>query len=80
VEAPYTQVIAGPAGPEFVTTKLPPLQDAQAGMSSSAIAIDKAARLEGRRGDGKVAAAQSFLGTLFETLKQAHGDAPDGSG
>ncbi len=80
VEAPYTQVIPGPAGPEFVTTKLPPLRDAQAGMSSAAIAIDKAARLEDRQGDGKVAAAQSLLGTLFETLTKAHGDAPDGSG
>ena len=49
-------------------------------MSSAAIAIDQAARLEDRQGDGKVAAAQSLLGTLFETLKQAHGDAADGSG
>jgi hypothetical protein len=80
VEQPYTQVIAGPAGPEFVTTKLPPLRDAQAGMSSPAIAIDKAARLEDRQGAGRVAAAQSLLGSLFETLAKAHGDAPDGSG
>jgi hypothetical protein len=80
VESPYTQVITGPAGAEFVTTKLPPLRDAQAGMSSAAIAIDKAARLEDRPGDGRVAAAQSLLGTLFETLRQAHGDQPDGSG
>jgi hypothetical protein len=80
VESPYTQVISGPAGAEFVTTKLPPLRDAQAGMSSAAIAIDKAARLEDRQGDGRVAAAQSLLGTLFETLRQAHGDQPDGSG
>ncbi|MGO8957620.1 MAG: hypothetical protein ACLQFR_09660 [Streptosporangiaceae bacterium] len=49
-------------------------------MSSAAIAIDKAARLEDRQGDGRVAAAQSLLGTLFETLQQANGDAPDGSG
>ena len=62
------------------TAKLPPIRDAQAGMSSAAIAIDQAARLEDRQGDGKVAAAQSLQGTLFETLKNVHGDAPDGSG
>lgn len=80
VEAPYTQVVTGPAGPEFVTTKLPPLRDAQAGMSSAAIAIDKAARLEDRQGDGRVAMARTLLGNLFDSLQAEHGDQPDGSG
>jgi hypothetical protein len=80
VESEYTQVVAGPAGPEFVTTRLPPLRDAQAGMSASAIAVDKALRLEDRNGDGRVDAAKSLLGSLFKTLQDAHGDSPDGSG
>jgi len=80
VESPYTQIISGPAGAELVTTKLPPLRDAQAGMSSAAIALDKAARLEDRQGDGKVDQAKSLLGAMFEGLRKAHGDAPDGSG
>jgi hypothetical protein len=80
VEAPYTQVVSGPLGPELVTTKLPPLRDAQAGMSAAAIAIDKAARLEDRQGDGKVDQAKSLLGSLFDTMQKAHGDTPDGSG
>lgn len=46
VEAPYTQVVTSPAGPEFVTTKLPPLRDAQAGMLAAAVAMDKALKLE----------------------------------
>jgi hypothetical protein len=80
VESPYTQIVSGSAGAELVTTKLPPLRDAQAGMSSAAIALDKAARLEDRQGDGKVDAAKSLLGAMFEGLQKAHGDAPDGSG
>ncbi len=81
VESPYTQVIAGPAGPEFVTTKLPPLRDAQAGMSSAAIAIDKAARMESANGDSRVEAARSLLGGLLSDLVDKHGDGyPDGSG
>lgn len=80
VESPYTQIVPSQAGAELVTTKLPPLRDAQAGMSSAAIALDKAARLEDRQGDGKVDAAKSLLGTMFDTLQKAHGDASDGSG
>ena len=49
-------------------------------MSASAIAVDKALRLEERNGDGRVDAAKSLLGSLFETLQKAHGDRPDGSG
>jgi hypothetical protein len=80
VESPYTQVVGGPMGAELVTTKLPPLRDAQAGMSAAAIAIDKAARLEDRNGDARVDQARSLLGAMFEGLQRAHGDAPDGSG
>jgi hypothetical protein len=81
VTSEYTQPMAGHGGEiQFVTTKLPPLRDAQAGMSASAIAIDKALRLEDRNGDGRVDAARSLLGSLFQTLKDAHGDSPDGSG
>ena len=79
VESPYTQVITGPQGAEFVTTKLPPLRDAQAGMSSAAIAIDKAARMEAANGDSRVEAARSLLGGLLSDLVDKHGDSyPDG--
>ena len=63
-----------------MTTKLPPLRDAQAGMSSAAIALDKAARLEDRQGDGKVDQAKSLLSSMFESWQRAHDDALDGSG
>ena len=49
-------------GAELVTTKLPPLWDAQADMSSAAIAIDKAARMEAANSDSRVEAARSLLG------------------
>ena len=80
VEAPHTVALMGPGGAELVTTRLPSLRDAQAGMAASAIGIDKALRLEDRQGDGKVDTAKSLLGGLFATLQRAHGDAPDGSG
>jgi hypothetical protein len=81
VESPYTVPMAGAGGEiQFVTSKLPPLRDAQSGMSAAAIAIDKALRLEDRNGDGRVDAAKSLLGSLFKTLRDAHGDSPDGSG
>lgn len=80
VESPHTVAIGTAAGVELVTVKLPPLRDAQAGMSASAIAVDKALRLEDRNGDGRVDAARSLLGSLFENLQRAHGDRPDGSG
>lgn len=82
VESPYTQVITGPAGAEFVTTKLPPLRDAQAGMSSAAIAIDKAARMEAANGDSRVEQARSLLSGLLTDMVAAHGDSypSDGSG
>jgi hypothetical protein len=80
VESPYTQVISGPADRELVTTKLRPLRDAQSGMSSAAIALDKAARLGDRQGDGRVDQAKSLLGAMFDSLQRAYGDAPDGSG
>ena len=80
VSTPYTQVILGRGGPEFVTTRLPPLRDAQAGMSASAIAVDKAAKLEDRQGDGRVDAAKSLLGGLLAGLQAVYGDSPDGSG
>lgn len=82
VTSPYTQVITGPAGAEFVTTKLPPLRDAQAGMSSAAIAIDKAARMEAANGDSRVEQARSLLGGLLTDLAAEHGDSypSDGTG
>lgn len=78
VEAPYEMVLPGPEGAEFVTTKLPPLRDAQSGMIAAGVAIDKAAKLEDRQGDGGVDAARSLLGSLFTGLQQAYGD--DGPG
>jgi transposase-like protein len=82
VTSPYTQVVSGPAGAEFVTTKLPPLRDAQAGMSSAAIAIDKAARMEAANGDSRVEQARTLLGGLMSDLVAAHGDSypSDGAG
>jgi transposase-like protein len=80
VEQPHTIALMGAEGAELVTTDLPSLRDAQAGMAASAIGIDKALRLEDRQGDGKVDAAKSLLGAMFETLQRAHGDSPDGSG
>lgn len=82
VTSPYTQVITGPAGAEFVTTKLPPLRDAQAGMSSAAIAIDKAARMEAANGDSRVEQARSLLSGLLTDMVAAHGDSypSDGAG
>jgi hypothetical protein len=78
----YTQVITGPAGAEFVTTKLPPLRDAQAGMSSAAIAIDKAARMEAANGDSRVEQARSLLRGLLTDMVSRHGDScpSDGAG
>jgi hypothetical protein len=69
--AAYTQVVSGPAGPELVTTKLPPLRDQQAGYTSVAICIDKAAKLSDiDAGDG-AAAARSLLGQLSAALNVA---------
>ena len=76
----YTQVVSGPLGAEFVTTRLPPLRDQQAAYTSLAICMDKAGRLEDRNGDGRIDAARSLLGALFDGLKAEHGDRPDGSG
>jgi hypothetical protein len=78
----YTQIVSGPAGAELVTTKLPPLRDQQSAYTSLAICLDKASRLEDRSGDGRVDAAKSLLGSLFDSLQSVHGngDRPDGSG
>jgi transposase-like protein len=71
--AEYTQIVTGPAGAEFVTTKFPPLRDQQAGFTSVAICIDKAAKLtEQDSGDGS-AGARSLLGRLGEALQVAAG-------
>ena len=77
---PYTQIVSGPAGAELVTTKMPPLRDQQSAYTALAICVDKAARIEDRSGDGRVDAAKSLLGSLFESLQAVHGDRPDGSG
>ena len=80
VDSNYEQVVSGPAGTELVVTALPPLREAQAGMSGAGIALDKAARIEQQLGDGRVIQAQSLLSALFDSLQKAHGDSPDGSG
>jgi hypothetical protein len=61
---PYTQVVLGPAGPDLVETKLPPLRDQQSACTSVAICLDKGAavdrlRWRRRRGACPVAARQA---------------------
>ena len=69
--APYTQIVTGPAGAEFVTTKLPPLRDQQAGFTSVAICVDKAAKLAEQDSSDGSAGARSLLGRLGEALSVA---------
>jgi hypothetical protein len=61
----YTQIVSGPAGAEFVTTKLPPLREQQSAYTSVAICIDKADKLvhADAASDGS-AGAKSLLGQL----------------
>lgn len=76
----YTQVVTGPQGAEFVTTKLPPLSEVRSAYTAFGIAVDKASRLEDRNSGSAAAVAGSLLGSLFDQLQQEHGDGPgDGS-
>lgn len=70
----------GPDGPATVTTRLPALRDAQAGMIAASTAVDKALRLEDRQGDGRVDQTRSLLGALLSGLQQEHGTGPDEPG
>ncbi|MGH3275419.1 MAG: hypothetical protein ACRDNZ_13990 [Streptosporangiaceae bacterium] len=69
--AEYTQIVSGPAGSEFVTTKLPPLRDQQAGFTAVAICIDKATKLSDVDSSDGSAGARSLLGRLGEALQVA---------
>ncbi len=79
-ESPYTQIVAGPAGAEFVKTKLPPLRDVQSAMSAVSMAMDKAGRAEDRNGSGDTEVARSLLGSLFDHLAESFpiSDGPGG--
>lgn len=70
--SPYTQVVTGPMGPEFVTTKLPPLRDQQAGYTAVAIAIDKALTLEKHDSDEGQAMGKSMVNDLFGAFQLAY--------
>jgi len=67
----YTQVVPSPLGPSFVTTKLPPLRDQQAGYTAVAIAIDKALKLVDYDTDGGATAGRTMVNDLFGALKMA---------
>ncbi|KAB2344869.1 hypothetical protein [Actinomadura rudentiformis] len=69
---PYTQVITGPDGPQFVTTKLPPLRDQQAGYTALAICLDKALKLEAVDSDGGAEAGRTMVSELREALGLAY--------
>jgi hypothetical protein len=69
---PYTQVITGPLGPEFVTTQYPPLRDQQAAYTSIGIAIDKATKLETIDDDGGAASGRTMVNDLFNAFSLAH--------
>ena len=70
--SPYTQVVTGPMGPEFVTTKLPPLRDQQAGYTSLAITLDKALTLERHDSDEGSAAGKTMVNDLFGAFELAY--------
>lgn len=79
---PYTQIVSGPAGSEFVTTKMPPLRDQQAAYTSVAICLDKAVKLEAVDSQDGAADAKSLLGQLGAALgvaAQALGDEQPGT-
>ncbi|WP_242882599.1 hypothetical protein [Actinomadura litoris] len=68
----YTQIVTGPAGPELVTTKLPPLRDQQAGYTALAICLDKAIKLESIDSDGGAEAGRTMVGELRAALGLAY--------
>lgn len=70
--SPYTQIVAGPAGPELVTTKLPPLRDQQAAYTAIAIALDKALALEKHDADDGATHGKTMINDLFAALGLAH--------
>lgn len=77
---PYTQVVVGAAGPELVTTKMPPLRDQQAGYAALVACLQQAVRLEEiDTGDG-TAEAKSLLAGLAGALDVAARslETPDG--
>lgn len=69
---PYTQIVSGPAGPELVTTKLPPLRDQQAGYTALAICVDKALKLEAIDSDQGTEAGKTMIGDLRSALGLAY--------
>jgi|GEM_PF-1927810 len=70
--SPYTQVITGPAGPEFVTTKLPPIRDQQSAMGFVTSALTKAVDLEKVDADGGAAGAKTMMNDLFGAMQLAY--------
>lgn len=82
----YTQVVGGQAGPELVTTRLPPLRDQQAGYTALAICVDKATKLEqvdvdtgGGVGRGMISDLRDALGLAYEAMV-ADEETPPGEG
>lgn len=79
---PYTQVVIGPMGPEFVTTKMPPLRDQQAGYTALLACIGQAVRLEEIDTGDSTAEAKSLLAGLAGALGVAARslETPDAAG
>jgi hypothetical protein len=80
---PYTQVVVGAAGPELVTTRMPPLKDQQAGYAALLACLNQAVRLEQVDPGDRTVEAKSLLAGLSRALDVAAEslEAPDaGSG
>lgn len=76
----YTQIVSTPAGPELITTKLPPLPEQRAGITSAAICLDKALALENHdSGDGHEV-GRTMINDLFGALRLAHHKIVEGDG
>ena len=78
--SPYTQVISGPQGAEFVTTKLPSLGDQRNAYVTIAMNLDKhvmLARFDYAGGDGPI---KGLLGTLLDGIRQDYGVDPEQAG
>lgn len=72
VQSPYTHVVNGRGGPELLTTKLPPLREAQAGLIAAAVALDKALALERFDTDDGTAVGKTMLNDLFGAMQLRH--------
>jgi transposase-like protein len=77
---PYTQVLVGPTGPEFVTTKLPGLGDQRNAYVMIAMLLDKHVMLSRFDLGDADAPVKGLLGTLLDGLRAEHGVDPDQAG